>query len=180
MIKKEKINLLTVLRGDPSMLQVPVFPFSLSVSDTFIVHASVPHIALTSHSCCELILAWWYVHVSDFPPSPTRACIRSFQSLHLCVTFSLHSCTAFIIIQAFHSFTLHASHHTLFICRTTHLSCVALTHCLCFAFISDLCIAFVDYSCAALMYHSCVELTCCSCVTFISPFMYQPCSLETP
>ncbi len=27
---------------------------------------------LESRKCCELILAWWYVHVSDVPSSPLR------------------------------------------------------------------------------------------------------------
>ena len=53
--------------------------------------------------CCELILAWWYVHVSHLPSSPVH-CIRSSGSepsfMHcthcLCVALIVHSCVAFI------------------------------------------------------------------------------------
>lgn len=37
--------------------------------------------------CCELILVWWHVHVSDLPSSPLVACIRS--SVSIICTISL-------------------------------------------------------------------------------------------
>ena len=52
--------------------------------------------------CCELNLAWWYVHVSDLPSSFLRACIRSSVSviefIHALHSFMrrIHPCALFI------------------------------------------------------------------------------------
>ena len=56
--------------------------------------------------CCELILAWWYVHVSDLPSSPMHRC-----TYHSCVTFIYHSGVAFIYrscVAPPHSFIIQA------------------------------------------------------------------------
>ena len=52
--------------------------------------------------CCELILAWWYLHVSDFLLSLLRVCIRSSISviafIHALHSFMrrIHLCALFI------------------------------------------------------------------------------------
>lgn len=200
-----------LLQGDPSrwyvhvsdvsssLLQFIHYSISLSI-DVFLIYALYASTAAPSHSSVvhafhlfilhALHLLTTYesylsiIHVLHSYVALTHPCIVL--SYYPCITLILHSRAAFIIIQAFHSLTLHMLHHTLFMRRTTHCSYVAplivyaTRHCSCFTFISDSCISFVHYSCAAFMYRSCVELICCSCVTLISPFMYQSCSLETP
>ena len=57
--------------------------------------------------CCKLILAWWYVQVSDLPSSSLRACIRS--SVCSAALTKMHS-----FMRCIHSHTalIHAIHHT--------------------------------------------------------------------
>ena len=68
--------------------------------------------------CCKLILAWWYVHLSDLPSSPLRLCTRSFCFVRA-VTHALRD-SSFLCLDAF----LHALHSFMY-----HIhSCVVLTH----------------------------------------------------
>lgn len=73
-------------------------------------------------------------------------------------------------------------------------SCVAFTHCCCVGLIHHSCVALIHCLCVALIYRSCITLIHCAgvrltpmCCTHSaimrhthSPFMFQPCSLESP
>ena len=112
--------------------------------------------------CCKLILAWWYVHVSDIPFSDS--CTLLFLSIdaflvhalylftHRCCVALIHrSCFAFLrcahssfmrrtcitLIHASRSFILHASQSF-----TIHVSHSSIIH--------------VSHPCVALIHRSCV------------------------
>lgn len=82
--------------------------------------------------CCELILAWWYLHVSDFLLSLLRVCIRSSVSV-IAFIHALHSFMSRIHIHLCATFTpvLHCIYSSLSIYQLrmcyTH-SCVSSTH----------------------------------------------------
>ena len=99
--------------------------------------------------CCKLILAWWYVHVSDLPSSPLRLCIRSFCFVRA-VIHALR-CSSFLCLDAF----LHALHPFMY-----HFhSWVVLTHVL---------HLFMHRSCVTLIHVSHSFMRCTySCVTFV-------------
>ena len=99
-------------------------------------------------NCCELILAGWLVHVSDFPSSLLRAWIRSpvsiiavihalFLSLRLMLR-RIHSCVA-------HFHTLYS-----FMRRTqTHRSCVTASH----SFIDHVLHTFIAHASHSFILH---------------------------
>ncbi len=60
-------------------------------------------------SCCEVILAWWYVRVSDFPSFFLRACIRSPVPFLQLVTHALQSLFAFWQCVSLFMYYLHSS-----------------------------------------------------------------------
>ena len=87
-----------------------------------------------------MILAWWYVHVSEVPSSPLRL-------MHYAVFLSVHA----FLVHALHSLTVAASHSSIIpshssIIHVSH-SCVTLIHCSCVALILRSCIALIPYSC---------------------------------
>lgn len=103
--------------------------------------------------CCELILAWWYLHVSDFLLSLLRICTRSsvsviafihashpsLRSIHLCATFTpvlhcIYSSLSIYQLRMCYTHSCVSSTHTLHsFMRYIHL-CVA--HILLFSCIS--------------------------------------------
>ena len=46
--------------------------------------------------CCKLILAWWYMHVSDFPFFPLLVCLLLRAICHPCVAFISYPCVALV------------------------------------------------------------------------------------
>ena len=113
--------------------------------------------------CCKVILAWWYVHVSDLS-------IASF--FDSCTSCSLLPIDAFFI-HALHELLLLHSCVSLCCC-----SCIPLTHNSCASLICCSCASLArQYSCDTSIYHSCVTSIYHSCITFMrcahSLFMHQ-------